>query len=171
MFAEIPNQPKIIKRRFYLDIFLYRLIKSKPAMLKLYWTRLARDTEILPLITRLIIIGMIIIGVLKSAPDWLIIGIAIIIVYLVNFQLLPLFSDTQKKLWTRLMPIPNSNKQQMFIRLHRTMNYFVCTLCIITVAVTNFSMQRIILLLIVLSVVIIGLQKSYIPYMIKKIKK
>lgn len=171
LFAEIPNQPKSIKRRRYLDFCLQRLIKNKPAMLRLYWTRLARDTEILPLVLRLIIVGMIIVGVLQTAPDWLVAVVGALTVYLVNFQLLPLFSDTQKKIWTRLMPITNSQKQSAFIQVHRLVNYIVCTLLIVTVAVTSGSLQRILLLFVLLIVVTIALQKSYIPYMIKKMKK
>lgn len=69
------------------------------------------------------------------------------------------------------MPITNSQKQSAFIQVHRLVNYIVCTLLIVTVAVTSGSLQRILLLFVLLIVVTIALQKSYIPYMIKKNEK
>ena len=83
-------------------------------MFRLYLIRLARDTEILPLIVRLLLVGVVLIIALKSAPLWLITTIAAAILYLMTFQMLPLYDDTHQNLWTRLMPVSKTERLKSF---------------------------------------------------------
>ncbi|MCC7668162.1 MAG: ABC transporter permease [Leuconostoc pseudomesenteroides] len=117
LFAEVPHQPKTIKRRRYLDSLLKRLTKGQGSLFQLFLTRLARDTEILPLIIRLFLVGVVLVIALKSAPLWLIMIIAAAVLYLITFQMLPLYDDTQKNLWTRLIPISKVERLKSFARV------------------------------------------------------
>lgn len=117
LFAEVPHQPKTIKRRRYLDPLLKRLTKGQGSLFQLFLTRLARDTEILPLIIRLFLVGVVLVIALKSAPLWLIMIIAAAVLYLITFQMLPLYDDTQKNLWTRLIPISKVERLKSFARV------------------------------------------------------
>ncbi|MFH0349346.1 ABC transporter permease [Leuconostoc citreum] len=66
-------------------------------MYSLYLLRLARGTELLSLILRLTIVGGLLIAALSTAPKWVILSIAGLMLYLVAFQLLPLFRETEQK--------------------------------------------------------------------------
>ncbi len=116
-FSEVPNQIKTIKRRRYLDGLMKRLTKQRDVMYRLYLIRLARDTESLPLVLRLTAIGMVLIAALNQAPLWLYPVIAAAVSYLISFQLLPNYFDTQRKLWTRLMPVTSHNRQRAYLTL------------------------------------------------------
>lgn len=114
-FAEIPNQVKPIKRRQYLDSIIKRLTKQRAVMYRLYLIRFARDTDNLPLVLRLAGLGVVLVVALNQAPTWLVAVIAAAVIYLISFQLVPLYWDTQHKLWTRLMPLSPTVRQRGFM--------------------------------------------------------
>lgn len=130
-FAEIPNQPRTIKRRRYLDGVIKRLTKRRPVMYRLYLIRLARDNDSLPLVLRLAVLGVGLVWALDHAPLWLVAIIAAAVLYLITFQLLPLSANTQQILWTRLMPIMPTVQQQAFITLIQQLTALVGSLLVL----------------------------------------
>ncbi len=51
--------------------------------------------------------------------------------YLITFQLLPLYTNTQQTLWTRLMPVSPATQQQAFITLNQQLNGLVASLLVL----------------------------------------
>ena len=129
-FAEIPNQPRTIKRRRYLDGVIKTLTKRQSVMYRLYLIRLARDNDSLPLAMRLAVLGLLLVWALAQAPIWLVAVIAAAVLYLITFQLLPLYTNTQQTLWTRLMPVSPATQQQAFITLNQQLNGLVASLLV-----------------------------------------
>ena len=129
-FAEIPNQPRTIKRRRYLDGVIKTLTKRQSVMYRLYLIRLARDNDSLPLAMRLAVLGLLLVWALAQAPIWLVAVIAAAVMYLITFQLLPLYTNTQQTLWTRLMPVSPATQQQAFITLNQQLNGLVASLLV-----------------------------------------
>ncbi|CAH1854558.1 ABC transporter permease [Convivina intestini] len=117
LFAEVPQQAKSIKRRAYLDSVIVWLTPKGAGIQRLYLTQLIRNNEILPLILRLWLVAIIILINVHSAPSWLIAAIAAMTVYLVNFQIYPLFLQTRQVLWTQLVPIGLVDQKKLFNRL------------------------------------------------------
>ena len=130
-FAEIPNQPRTIKRRRYLDGVIKTLTKRQSVMYRLYLIRLARDNDSLPLAMRLAVLGLLLVWALAQAPIWLVAVIAAAVMYLITFQLLPLYTNTQQTLWTRLMPVSPATQQQAFITLNQQLNGLVASLLVL----------------------------------------
>ena len=170
LFAEVPHQPKTIKRRRYLDSLLKRLTKGQGSLFQLFLTRLARDTEILPLIIRLFLVGVVLVIALKSAPLWLITIIATAVLYLITFQMLPLFDDTQKILWTRLIPISKVERLKSFARVQMIVAIPVVLMMFIIVLFIRPLNETLVILVTMLIVEFIML-KFYIPKNSHKNKK
>jgi len=161
MFANVPHQPKTIKRRRYLDYVVFKLAKHRSVMYRLYITRLARDVEILPLVLRLIAVGAIMVYALQAAPSWLIAIVGALTVYLVVFQMLPLYDETQKNMWTRLLPIDTKAKQKAF-RLLSGQLMALATIIMIIASITH-GLQAVGMTIISLAVIIVFLNNIYIP--------
>jgi len=164
-FAEVPNQPRTSKRRRYLDAIIKFLAKRQPIIYRLYLTRFMRDAELLPLIVRLITVAVIILYALNDAPIWLIAGVASLMMYLVVFQLVPLYTTTQQNIWTRLLPIDNRSKQKAFSYLIKQMTVILIVIFMCVSAVHGWSM--LITVGIVMSIVSLFLNRVYIPQKIK----
>jgi len=170
LFAEVPHQPKTIKRRRYLDPLLKRLTKGQGSLFQLFLTRLARDTEILPLIIRLFLVGVVLVIALKSAPLWLIMIIAAAVLYLITFQMLPLYDDTQKNLWTRLIPISKVERLKSFARVQMIVAIPVILMMFVIVLFIRPLNETPVILVTMLIVEFIML-KFYIPKNSHKNKK
>lgn len=170
LFAEVPHQPKTIKRRRYLDSLLKRLTKGQGSLFQLFLTRFARDTEILPLIIRLFLVGVVLVIALKSAPLWLIMIIAAAVLYLITFQMLPLYDDTQKNLWTRLIPISKVERLKSFARVQMIVAIPVVLMMFIIVLFIRPLNETLVILVTMLIVEFIML-KFYIPKNSHKNKK
>lgn len=170
LFAEVPHQPKTIKRRRYLDSLLKRLTKGQGSLFQLFLTRLARDTEILPLIIRLFLVGVVLVIAFKSAPLWLITIIATAVLYLITFQMLPLYDDTQKNLWTRLIPISKVERLKSFARVQMIVAIPVVLMMFIIVLFIRPLNETLVILVTMLIVEFIML-KFYIPKNSHKNKK
>ena len=170
LFAEVPHQPKTIKRRRYLDSLLKRLTKGQGSLFQLFLTRLARDTEILPLIIRLFLVGVVLVIALKSAPLWLIMIIAAAVLYLITFQMLPLYDDTQKNLWTRLIPISKVERLKSFARVQMIVAIPVILMMFVIVLFIRPLNETPVILVTMLIVEFIML-KFYIPKNSHKNKK
>ena len=170
LFAEVPHQPKTIKRRRYLDSLLKRLTKGQGSLFQLFLTRLARDTEILPLIIRLFLVGVVLVIALKSAPLWLITIIATAVLYLITFQMLPLYDDTQKNLWTRLIPISKVERLKSFARVQMIVAIPVILMMFVIVLFIRPLNETPVILVTMLIVEFIML-KFYIPKNSHKNKK
>ena len=170
LFAEVPHQPKTIKRRRYLDSLLKRLTKGQGSLFQLFLTRLARDTEILPLIIRLFLVGVVLVIALKSAPLWLITIIATAVLYLITFQMLPLYDDTQKNLWTRLIPISKVERLKSFARVQMIVAIPVILMMFVIVLFIRPLNETLVILVTMLIVEFIML-KFYIPKNSHKNKK
>ncbi|CAM3156702.1 ABC transporter permease [Leuconostoc rapi] len=164
-FAEVPNQPRTSKRRHYLDVIIKWLAKRQPVIYRLYLTRFMRDTELLPLIMRLITVAIIILYALNDVPTWLIAGIASLMMYLVIFQLVPLYTTTQQNIWTRLLPIDNKSNQKAFSHLIKQMMMILIVLFTCVSAIHGW--MALIAVGITMCVVSLFLNRVYIPQKIK----
>ncbi|MET3356859.1 UNVERIFIED_ORG: ABC-2 type transport system permease protein [Leuconostoc holzapfelii] len=168
-FADVPTQTYQVKRRKYLDYFLNRLTKRRDMMYSLYLLRLARGTELLSLILRLTIVGGLLIAALSTAPKWVILSIAGLMLYLVAFQLLPLFRETEQKKWTQIMPISIQSRQRAFRQLNRHLMIMVGGVFVLSAISQGWLMMSYILG--VLVIIGVALERIYLPKQLKMKRK
>ena len=169
IFAEIPQQVKTIKRRRYLDLFLKLITRNQKALYRLYVVRLARDRDILPLLVNILLVGAILILLIPRTTIFLTMGIGLIILYLVTFQLIPLFKDTENTLWTRIIPIDISQRERIFMSLVYRMNLLVSAI-LVSCNFKNGLHQSITFVIILIAGNLL-LSKIYVPHQLQKIKK
>ena len=138
-------------------------------MYSLYLLRLARGTELLSLILRLTIVGGLLIAALSTAPKWVILSIAGLMLYLVTFQLLPLFRETEQKKWTQIMPIAIQSRQRAFRQLNRHLMIMVGGVFVLSAISQGWLMMSYILGLLV--IIGVALDLIYLPKQLKMKRK
>lgn len=115
LFAQVPNQEGTVKRRAYLDNLLGRFSFQKEPVRRLFWIKLLRGGDEFVLVLRLVIIGMILLGALPKDGYYLQAAGMVLLVYLINFQLLPVFEKTRAVLWTRLAFADKKQQEKTFL--------------------------------------------------------
>lgn len=116
LFTDVPQIAASVKRRKYLDKFLAKIPQDKDhTYLYLYARRMLRGSEFSGLYLRLVAIG----GLLLYFVDeiWFSVGLGGLFLYLIGFQLAPLYNQFQYMVLTRLYPIATDQKKQALQQL------------------------------------------------------
>lgn len=118
LFTDVPFIQSKMKRRRYMDFLFNRIAKTQAkTYLHLYLRRFLRSDEFSGQILRLVLVGMI---CLASLNDWRIaLALSLLFIYLIAFQLLPLASQYQYMVLTRLYPITLKQQQANFLTCYR----------------------------------------------------
>ncbi|MDN5591021.1 MAG: ABC transporter permease [Lacticaseibacillus paracasei] len=120
LFTDVPGLANSVHRRRYLDPLLKLVKPSKSeTWAYLYLRGFLRGGEYLGLYLRLLVIGAIIVAVLSQW--WLLLGFAILFLYMVGFQLLPFFFQYDEIVFTHLYPVAPNQKLAAFERLLMTL--------------------------------------------------
>ncbi|MDE3315474.1 ABC transporter permease [Lacticaseibacillus zeae] len=116
LFTDVPGLANSVHRRRYLDGLL-KLVKPQQATtwLFLYLRGFLRGGEYLGLYVRLLVIGAVIVAVLS--PWWLVLGFAILFLYMVGFQLLPFYYQYDDIVFVHLYPVAPEQKPAAFEQL------------------------------------------------------
>lgn len=116
LFTDVPEITAQIKRRKYLDVILAKITFSKEhTYLYLYARRLLRGTEFSGLYLRLAVLGSVLLVFVSER--WFALGIGALFIYLIGFQLLPLYHQFQYMVSAQLYPIPEKQKLQAMKQL------------------------------------------------------
>ncbi|MGM0126091.1 ABC-2 type transport system permease [Enterococcus sp. AZ194] len=111
LFTDVPEITATVKRRKYLDGFLNRIpLQHKQTYLYLYARRMIRGSEFSGLYLRLVAIGSLFLYFLDSL--WFSVGLGVVFIYLIGFQLIPLYNQFHYMVLTQLYPVPTSQKGQ-----------------------------------------------------------
>lgn len=167
LFTDVPEITASVKRRSYLDFLLSRIsFEQKNTYLYLFARRFLRGSEYSGLYLRLILVGTLLLFFTRDYLLALIIGI--VFIYLIGFQLLPLYQQFQYVVLAQLYPIKKSQKQNNIKKL---------LACLLAVTAFIFSLttlwsltswlDRIAVCLVWFLVVILFIQ-FYLPKRLKK---
>lgn len=109
LFTDVPGLATDVKRRVYLDPILKRIKEEQSnTYLYLYSRVFFRGTEYSGLVIRLSVIGSLI---LIFSDQFILNGIiGVLFVYLIGFQLLPIYNEFDYMLMTQLYPIKKELK-------------------------------------------------------------
>ncbi|QIL49764.1 ABC transporter permease [Vagococcus hydrophili] len=116
LFTDVPGLQSDIKRRAYLDGVLNKIKKEQGQTYNYLYARVfLRGTEYSGLVLRLTIIG----GLALFFSDQMILDgiISALFVYLIGFQLLPIYSEFDYMLMTQLYPVKNEEKMKAVEKL------------------------------------------------------
>ncbi|HWO98798.1 MAG TPA: ABC transporter permease [Bacillus sp. (in: firmicutes)] len=116
LFTDVPNIKEKVVRRAYMDWLLNRIPFVQSASYHYLYSRtFLRAGDYLGLVIRLTIIGGL---VLWNAPlQYGNIIVAVAVIYLTGFQLIPLWKHHEYKLWVSLYPIKDTDREKAFLSL------------------------------------------------------
>ena len=163
MFTDVENMQGAVRRRSYLDS-LFKMFNGDVYSV-LYSRGIVRDKEISGLLTRVSILGAIIIGAIKL--EWMAVLIALLFIYLIVFQLIPYFTNFEDNVFISLYPINFDQQVKSFTNVIGKIMILVIIVLMIG-SIFMFNLLGSLMLLLALVIEWILLIKIYVP---KKIKK
>ncbi|CAI2588538.1 hypothetical protein AKUH3B101J_06140 [Apilactobacillus kunkeei] len=163
MFTDVENMQGAVRRRSYLDS-LFKMFNGDVYSV-LYSRGIVRDKEISGLLTRVSILGAIIIGAIKL--EWMAVLIALLFIYLIVFQLIPYFTNFEDNVFISLYPINFDQQVKSFTNVIGKIMILVIIVLMVG-SIFMFNLLGSLMLLLALVIEWILLIKIYVP---KKIKK
>lgn len=116
LFTDVPGMTGKVKRRRAFDPILNRISKTHANTYRyLYARSFIRGSEYSGLVFRLTVVAVLIVASLKEWP--LILGISLLAVFLIGFQLIPLFNQFNYMTMTQLYPLSPQMKNKDFKNL------------------------------------------------------
>lgn len=166
LFTDVPEIKQSVKRRAYLDGVLKLVPETyQNTHLYLYIRQFIRGTEYSGLVVRLTLIGIVLLA--ANTSFYLGLGISALFVYLLLFQLIPMYQQFDYIVLERLFPIVETQKRRNLIQLLITIGMGVAVLFTITVMlVISFKAGLVVLALLILEVFLLCIW--YTPHRLKK---
>ncbi len=116
LFTDVPEITSTIKRRRYLDFLLKHIAYKKDnTYLYLFSRRLLRGSEFSGLYLRLVGMGALLLYFVNER--WFSLGLGCLLIYLIGFQLLPLYQQFRYMVMIQLYPIKDEQKRQALQKL------------------------------------------------------
>ncbi|MDR0921405.1 MAG: ABC transporter permease [Lactobacillales bacterium] len=110
LFTDVPEITSSVKRRKWLDGLLKKIqTTSKNTYFYLFSRGFLRGTEYSGLVIRLVVVGGLVLFFLKE--NWIAAGVALLFTYLIGFQLIPMYTQFDYMVMTRLYPVQSGNKR------------------------------------------------------------
>ncbi|WP_063510316.1 ABC transporter permease [Pediococcus damnosus] len=167
LFTDVPNVHGTVHRRKYLDRILAIIDQhSNNPYVYLFSRALMRSTVYSGLYFRLTALGVVLLIFISNV--YLSIFLQLLFVYLIGFQLLPLFANYDENVFTHLYPISVETKAAGFNWLVAILLEFTVSLLAIVAGISNLSILQTVITWIVGSIEVWALLKFYFPIRIKK---
>ncbi len=168
LFTDVPGISTNVKRRKWLD-FLVQPIKKNHAntYFYLYSRSFLRGTEYSGLFLRLVMIAAVI--VLFLPEFWVALGIMCLFLYLIGFQLLPLYTQFDYMVMTRLYPV---TLQQKKVAVEKLVGYLLSMAGIVFIVVSTIALKSMAYFGIISATFVIEIflfVKIYLPYRLRKL--
>lgn len=169
LFTDVPEVIGAVKRRKYLDPILNHIRKTHSnTYVYLYARRMMRGSEFSGLYLRLLIMGGVLLVFLEDF--YFSLGIAVLFIYLIGFQMIPLYNQFKYMVLTHLYPVPEKQKQAALEKLLGGLLIFAAVVFgIISLFVLGINSNSLLIFL-VLFVEVALFVKLYIPARIKKMQ-
>jgi len=170
LFTDVPGLASDVHRRKYLDGLLNKIKKqSDNTYLYLYARVVARGSEYSGLVLRLIVVGCVLLFFTQSF--WLMAILGSLFIYLIGFQLIPMYHAFDYMLMTQLYPISYQQKSQAVLKIIRyilVMTFVIYGLVSFIALPDKIQAVELIGIFLIVSVV---LSFGYIPMRLKKMEK
>lgn len=166
LFTDVPSVQGSVKRRKWATGLIKLLENDNHAWAYLYAHGFVRNTEVSGLVTRLTIVGMLVVFFIPV--NWLNTIIALLFIYLVATQLMPFYEQYQNNVFTHIYPIDHEVRVKDFQRLLNRVIIIEMLLIVIASIGRDLNWQRLGLNL------VLGIAESYLLtkfYFQRRIKK
>lgn len=166
LFTDVPSVQGSVKRRKWATGLIKLLENDNHAWAYLYAHGFVRNTEVSGLVTRLTIVGMLVVFFIPV--NWLNTVIALLFIYLVATQLMPFYEQYQNNVFTHIYPIDHEVRVKDFKRLLNRVIIIEMLLIVIASIGRDLNWQRLGLNL------VLGIAESYLLtkfYFQRRIKK
>ena len=148
LFTDVPMVQGTVKRRRYLDwVFNWVPKNQQHAFSYLFARGMIRGTEFSGLVARLTVIGAVLLYFIGHG--WLAIGLDVIFIYLIGFQLLPFFKRYDNIVFTHIYPIDFKQRLKNFQRLLAIMLSVTGIVFLIAFWLSNASLVQVGILLVI----------------------
>lgn len=169
LFTDVPEISSSVKRRKFLDPLLSNIKKTgQNTYLYLYARSLLRGSEYSGLFIRLVLVGGVILFFLKEF--WISMGVSVLFIYLIGFQLIPIYTQFDYMVMTHLYPVPNEQKKQAVSKLVTVLLLAAAILFSVFVLIALPDFKEGLLVVGALLVEVILFAKFYVPYRLKKME-
>ncbi|MFD2307013.1 ABC transporter permease [Enterococcus termitis] len=169
LFTDVPEISSSVKRRKFLDPFLAKIKKStQNTYLYLYARSFLRGSEYSGLFIRLVLVCGVILFFLKEF--WISMGVSVLFIYLIGFQLIPIYTQFDYMVMTQLYPVPNEQKKQAVSRLVTVLLFAAALLFSVFVLIALPDVKEGLMIIVALVVEVILFARLYVPYRLKKME-
>ncbi|MGO2100298.1 ABC transporter permease [Vagococcus salmoninarum] len=170
LFTDVPGIAGKVKRRKYADGLLKRLPSDQKGTYPYLYTRsFLRGAEFSGLYLRLTLIGVVVAVFLTDF--YLILLISLLVIYLIGFQLIPLYSQFDYMVMTQLYPVPKVQKASAVQALIAKLLAVTALLFSLTALIVLPKLQESLIVIGSLGLEIALFTYFYIPSRLKKLSK
>lgn len=169
LFTDVPEITSSVKRRKFLDPLLGTVKKTTGnTYLYLYTRSFLRGSEYSGLFIRLIIVAGVVLFFLKEF--WIALGISLLFIYLIGFQLIPIYTQFDYMVMTHLYPVLASQKKQAVSQLVIVALAIAAVIFSILVMISVPDKMAGLIIVVALFVEVLAFSKLYVPYRLKKLE-
>lgn len=169
LFTDVPEISSSVKRRKILDPLLSKIKKtSQNTYLYLYARSFLRGSEYSGLFIRLVLVGGVVLFFLKEF--WISMGVSVLFVYLIGFQLIPIYTQFDYMVMTHLYPIAKDQKKQAVSKLLTVLLFVAAVLFSVFVLIALPDLKEGLMVISALIVEVLLFAKFYVPYRLKKME-
>ncbi|EOI06871.1 hypothetical protein UAY_00213 [Enterococcus moraviensis ATCC BAA-383] len=169
LFTDVPEISSSVKRRKFLDPLLSKIKKTtQNTYLYLYARSFLRGSEYSGLFVRLVLVGGVVLFFLEEF--WISMGVSVLFIYLIGFQLIPIYTQFDYMVMTHLYPVANGQKKQAVSKLVTILLFVAAALFSVFVLIALPDVKEGLLVVLVLAVEVILFAKFYVPYRLKKME-
>ncbi|ALS03354.1 multidrug ABC transporter permease [Enterococcus silesiacus] len=169
LFTDVPEISSSVKRRKFLDPLLSKIKKtSQNTYLYLYARSFLRGSEYSGLFIRLVLVAGVILFFLKEF--WISMGVSVLFVYLIGFQLIPIYTQFDYMVMTHLYPVSDKQKKQAVSTLITVLLFVAALLFSVFVLIALPDLKESLMVIGALLVEVFLFAKFYVPYRLKKME-
>lgn len=169
LFTDVPEIASSVKRRKFADPLLNRIKRTNEnTYLYLYARSFLRGSEYSGLFLRLVLVSGVILFFLKEF--WVSMGVSLLFIYLIGFQLIPIYAQFDYMVMTQLYPVSHQQRKRAVSQLLSVLLIIAAGLFSLFVVIALSKKIDALFVVIALLVEVLLFTKFYIPYRLKKME-
>ncbi|MGN1279456.1 MAG: ABC transporter permease [Limosilactobacillus sp.] len=169
LFTDVPKVQGNVKRRAWANGLVRLLTVSGHPWSYLYVRGVVRNTDISGIIIRLTLLAMVVVFLVPIA--WLNSTLAVLFIYLIATQLMPLFDQFDGNVFTHLYPVSSGDRRHDFQRLLTRVTVVVAALIVLASLGPHANWLQLLVNLVLAVVEVLLLTRFYFKLRIKKLSE
>ncbi|MGX7030741.1 ABC transporter permease [Vagococcus zengguangii] len=135
LFTDVPGIKSQVKRRSYFDGLITKVTKNdKNPYVYLFARSFVRGNEFSGMFVRLLLVAIVMLWFAKSL--YMALPISLVAIFLIGFQLIPMYHQFDYMVMTQLYPVPDSQKQKGLQKVMAVLLLLAAVILAIVLAIT-----------------------------------